>query len=306
MRLNDGYVYREVLTSSRVGAAPQSVLIYLSRHYPHSTRAEWEARLQGGEVTLNGHPAGGQEPVRAGLELSWTRPPWPEPDVPLHFEIVHQDAQLLAVTKPSGLPTLPGGGFLNHTLLHLVRQRFPEASPLHRLGRGTSGLVLFALTRQAAADLSRGWREHQIHKTYLALAAGRANEPVYDIRVAIGPVPHPRLGTVFAASAVGRSARSTARVLEVRPHTTLFSVDILTGRPHQIRIHLAFVGHPLVGDPLYAPGGLPFPELPGLPGDGGYLLHASVLSFTHPASGERLQLRSPTPAALKPSPEINT
>ena len=299
MRLNDGYSYREVLTASRLGPTPQTVLSYLGGRYLHSAQEDWQARLGAGEVLLAGRAASGQEPLKPGQELVWNRPPWPEPDAPLHFGLAYRDDSLLAAIKPSGLPTLPGGGFLNHTLLHLVRQQYPEASPLHRLGRGTSGLVLFARTREAAADLSRDWREHGVQKTYLALASGRATRQTYDIQAAIGPVPHPRLGTVFAADPEGKPSRSTATVLEQRPDTVLFSVDILTGRPHQIRIHLAFAGHPLFGDPLYAPGGRPRTDLPGLPGDGGYLLHAAFLSFNHPVLGERIRLQAPAPAALE-------
>jgi 23S rRNA pseudouridine1911/1915/1917 synthase len=299
VRLNDGYSYREVLTHHKLGPQGQTALSYLSARYQHSVQADWQARFDAGEVTLSGRVASGQERLKPGQELVWNRPPWPEPDVPLYFGLAYQDDSLLAAIKPSGLPTLPGGGFLNHTLLHLVRQQFPDASPLHRLGRGTSGLVLFARSREAASRLSRDWREHGVQKSYRALSSGRAAQRWYDIQAAIGPVPHPRLGTVFAASPDGKASRSLATVLEQRPDTVLFGVDIQTGRPHQIRIHLASVGHPLVGDPLYAPGGLPLPGLPGLPGDGGYLLHAAQLSFVHPVLGKQMLLAAPVPSALQ-------
>jgi 23S rRNA pseudouridine1911/1915/1917 synthase len=301
MALNGGYTYREELGERARGL---TVLAYLTRRYAHSSEADWRGRLERGEVSLNGLPARGGERLRAGQTLDWRRPPWEEPDVPLAFGVIHADAALLAVAKPSGLPTLPGGGFLDHTLLSRVRADFPGASPLHRLGRGTSGLVLFARTPAAAAALSRAWREHEVKKQYRALAAGFAARDVYDITTPIGPVPHPRLGEVFAASAAGKASRSVARVLERRARDhTLFEVDIHTGRPHQIRIHLASVGHPLVGDPLYAPGGTPFADLPGLPGNGGYLLHAGRLSFLHPLTGERLVLHALPPPELRRAAE---
>ena len=92
--------------------------------------------------------------------MTWNRPPWDEPPVPTNFDIIHEDDAIVVVNKPSGLPTMPAGGFLDHTLLALMRQRYPEASPLHRLGRHTSGLVLFARTRTAASQLARAWRDH--------------------------------------------------------------------------------------------------------------------------------------------------
>jgi 23S rRNA pseudouridine1911/1915/1917 synthase len=296
MPLNDGYVYREQLGT---GARGQSALAYLAGRYRHSSEQAWRERFRRGEVLLDGVTAQGEELLRAGQHLAWHRPPWEEGETPRSFELVHEDAELLVVIKPSGLPTIPAGGFLNNTLLHLVRARWPEAAPMHRLGRATSGLVLFTRTRAAASLLARSWREHTIEKRYRALASGLAEQECYDISAAIGLVPHPRLGEVHGASESGKSSRSTARVLERRSAQTLFEVDIHTGRPEQIRIHLAFIGHPLVGDPLYGVGGLPVAEHPGLPGDGGYLLHAGSLVFAHPRSGARMALHAPPPLELR-------
>ena len=110
--------------------------------------------------------------LEPGQHLTWQRPPWDEPDVPLHFDVVYEDASVLAVSKPSGLPTMPAGGFLEHTLLALVHASHPEAHPLHRLGRFTSGLVLFARTPAAASTLGKAWRSHEVVKDYRALVSG--------------------------------------------------------------------------------------------------------------------------------------
>ncbi|AFZ66232.1 RluA family pseudouridine synthase [Deinococcus peraridilitoris] len=296
MGKNQGYAYREQLNGQATG---QSTLHYLSARYPHSSPSQWQERLDRGEVLLDGRPARAHETLRAGQILVWHRPPWQEHKAPRHYEVLFEDDVLLAVNKPGGLPTLPGAGYLENTLLQLVRARTPHAAPLHRLGRATSGLVLFARTPQAAAQLSRAWRDRAIQKIYRALASGVAEHECYDIHAPIGPVPHPRLGTVHAASPDGKAARSVARPLERRADTTLFEVDIHTGRPHQIRIHLACVGHPLQGDPLYGTGGLPGSQHPGLPGDAGYLLHAEQLILRHPMSGATLHLRAPAPAGLR-------
>jgi 23S rRNA pseudouridine1911/1915/1917 synthase len=196
---------------------------------------------------------------------------------------------------------VPAGGYLEHTLLAVVRRRWPSASPLHRLGRHTSGLVLFALGHEPAAALARAWRDHEVRKQYLALGAGVAAWDDREIDARIGPVHHPVLGTVHAASTRGKVAWSAAHVLERRADATLFRVEIATGRPHQVRIHLAYAGHPLVGDPLYAVGGVPLADGPGLPGDGGYLLHAERLTFVHPGSGALIELAAPAPPGLRGS-----
>lgn len=295
MPLNDGYLYREQL-----GTHPgKSALAYLTEKYRHSSEQQWQERFLQGEVLLDGVTASGTELLRAGQLLCWHRPPWEEGDAPRSYELVYEDAAILAVIKPSGLPTLPSGGFLKNTLLHLVLARWPEAVPMHRLGRATSGLVLFARTRAAASSLGKSWNAGTVEKRYRALASGLAAQEHYEISAAIGRVPHPLLGSVHGAQEQGKPSRSTARVLERRPLQTLFEVDIHTGRPEQIRIHLAFIGHPLVGDPLFVAGGLPRVEHPGLPGDGGYLLHAESLVFAHPLSGARMQLHAPPPLELR-------
>ena len=291
---NAGFAFR-----SQVRAGGESVLAFLTREYRHSDGASWASRLAAGEVEVRGVRARGDEVLRGGDVVVWHRPPWREEAAPLDYAVLLEDDALVAVSKPPGLPTLPGAGFLTHTLLTQVRLRYPGASPLHRLGRGTSGAVLFARTGEAGAALSRAWREHEVRKVYRALGAGVPQWNTLDIQAPIGPVPHPRLGTVFAASAEGKASRSVAHVRERREDCTLFDVEIHTGRPHQIRIHLAAAGHPLVGDPLYGVGGLPLPDLPGLPGDLGYLLHAWTLHFRHPVTGREVRVEAPPPPDLR-------
>ncbi len=292
---NRGYSYTSIITSKHQG---QTLLAHLASLYPHSTPHAWQQSLTDHEVTLNGLPATGSETLAAGQTLTWNRPSWLEPDAPTHFEILFEDPHLLAVNKPSGLPTLPGSGFLENTLLRLVQKQTPTANPVHRLGRATSGIVLFAKTPQAAAQLSAHWNTPGIRKIYRALAQNVASQDAYEILTPIGPVPHPLLGSVWAASPTGKPSKSLAQVIARTATTTTFQVALHSGRPHQIRIHLASIGHPLVGDPLYGPTGHPLPHLPGLPGDGGYLLHAHLLTFPHPITGRHITLEAPLPPAF--------
>jgi 23S rRNA pseudouridine1911/1915/1917 synthase len=298
--LNRGWSYREQVGPDGAG---QTVLAYLAATRLHSTESEWAGRIERGEVEVEGARVRKDVVLHAGQTVVWHRPPWDEDPVPTNFEIIHEDEAIVIVNKPSGLPTMPAGGFLDHTLLTLVRAGYPEASPLHRLGRCTSGLVLFARTKHAASQLARAWRDRTVKKTYRALGLGSTRAEMFVIDVPIGPVPHPLIGTIQAACDGGRPSHSVAIVLEQRHDQTLFSIDITTGRPHQIRIHMAYAGHPLVGDPIYEEGG-GIKRHPGLPGDGGYLLHAEKLQFTHPATGQRMTVTATPPPELQTHEEL--
>jgi len=292
---NEGFEYRKRLGTEASG---KSLLDYLCVRYPHSTAQAWRERIASGLVLLDGRSADSASLLRPGQTLTWHRPPWVEPEAPASFETLYEDEDLLAAAKPAGLPTLPAAGFLKNTLLHLVRQRAPEASPLHRLGRWTSGIVLFARTRQARAALARQWARREIGKRYRALASGAPAHEEFEVLAAIGPVSHTTLGSVHAASAGGKPAQSLVTVLERRAGAFLCDVRIATGRPHQIRIHLAAAGHPLVGDPLYGAGGGLQTGTRAMPGDPGYLLHAAELRFRHPKDEREVTVSCPPPAAL--------
>ena len=293
--LNRGYAYTTIIGHNGHG---RTLLSHLASLYPHSSSQAWQENLNNGEVTVNGVTATGSKSLLSGQTLVWNRPPWIEPDAPQHFDVLFEDVHLLAVNKPGGLPTLPGGGFLENTLLRLVQQQTPNANPVHRLGRATAGIVLFAKTPQAAARLTADWNTPRVQKIYRALAQGIAQLDAYEILTPIGLVPHPRIGSVWAASPIGKPSKSLATVISRTASTTTFEVSLYSGRPHQIRIHLASIGHPLVGDPLYGFTGLPLQDLPGLPGDGGYFLHAQSLKFHHPVTGEQINLETALPSGF--------
>lgn len=273
--------------------------MYLASRYPHSSAEAWAARILAGRVTVDARPSHPEVLLRRGQVIVWLRPPWSEPEAPTAFAVVHQDEHLLAVAKPAGLPVLPGAGFLSNTLLNRVRAYDPKATPLHRLGRHTSGIVLFARDAEARRELSRQWAAREVRKRYRALASGRPERDAFVVTTPIGPVPHALLGSVHAAAAAGKPAHTEVAVVDRRNGEFLCDVRIATGRPHQIRIHLAAAGHPLVGDPLYGPGGVPPPDSPVVPGDPGYLLHAAELSFRHPATGRETTIACAPPPALR-------
>jgi len=299
-RLNDGCEYREQLGPDAQG---RTLLAYLRNRYAHSAAAEWEERISSGQVLVDSRPSQAESVLQSGSLLLWRRPPWAEPEAPLTFSVLYEDEDLLAVAKPAGLPTLPGANYLQSTLLHLVRAHAPDASPLHRLGRWTSGLVLCAKNKLSAASMMGQWSTNRVGKRYRALAGGFPDRDDMTVSLPIGPVPHALLGSVHAASPHGKPSLSRVTVLERRKDSFLCDVRIETGRPHQIRIHLAAAGHPLVGDPLYAAGGLPANGTRAVPGDPGYHLHSAELSFCHPRTGREMSIACEPPPLLRRSTE---
>ena len=286
--LNKGWAYRNQVQSDMVG---WSVLDFYASRYTHSTRQEWQQRLVDGQIELDGMTVPAETRLERGQELVYYRLPWYEPSVPHTFNILAADNDLLMVEKPSGLQVLPGGRFMQNTLLGLLREAYPEdqnLTPLHRLGRGTSGIMAIARSRVARQQLAQDWRQGKVQKKYRALVQATDMPATFVVEAAIGKVAYAPLGQIYAASTAGKPARSLCRVLERRfdEYCTLLEVEIPTGRPHQIRIHLAAAGYPLVGDLLYKKGGRPGPvsttASAPVPGDGGYFLHAHCLAFNHP------------------------
>ena len=309
--MNQGWIYREQVKYQDVG---ETVLEYYTTRYLHSSEFQWQARIESGQILLDDRIAVAATELKLGQHLIYHRAPWSEPEVPLSFEVLYEDQDLLVVAKPSGLPVMPGGGFLEHTLLWQLKTRYPLDTPvpIHRLGRGTSGLLLLGRSHLAKSSLSKQMRENtvdtqenrHINNVYHVLIKNNPISDRFTISNPIGKIPHPVLGYVYGATTEGKFARSDCRVMERHRNRTLVEVTILTGRPHQIRIHLAAAGYPLLGDPLYLAGGIPRntaiagEKLP-VPGDCGYYLHAYQLSFTHPRSFQRMNLECPVPDAWK-------
>lgn len=376
--LNHGHAY-----SDRVGreAAGRGVCAFYAARYRHSSPALWAERLAAGQIRRNGRRLQADTALEAGDRLIWQRPPWPEGAVPALPAPLVDDGDLVVFNKPSGLPVLPAGGWLEHTVLGQIEHQLASAAlasgepaapggsprPVHRLGRFTSGLLLCARRAETRAWLSALLRDSTAladdatkvalsaspsphaspwassnpfpsvspnpgssassspsssaspnpgssvsvsasacpcRKTYRALLQSPlpgsplvALQPGDSLvlRTPIGRRPHARLGTVWAA-APGMAACSTLTLLQRAEAHWLVELTIASGRPHQIRIHAAAAGAPLLGDPLYGPGGVPSHE--ACPGDGGYHLHAHRLRLPLP-DGRILELEAPLPQRLQ-------
>jgi 23S rRNA pseudouridine1911/1915/1917 synthase len=310
---NGGWIYRDRIGRAEAGVA---LTAWYADRYRHSDRQQWRQRLAAGELHRNGRPVADDGPLAAGDQLAWHRPPWIEPAVPLQWTVLHDDGDLHVIAKPAGLPVLPAGGFLDHTLLRLLERRWTGdpagvPRPVHRLGRGTSGVLVCARSAASRAWLSRRLRDststpgpgcRKVYRTLLQpgllpLAVGGE----LDLATPIGRRPHPQLGQLWCTATAddpgALAALSHLRLVDCRAEADLAEVTIASGRPHQIRIHCAAAGAPLLGDPLYGPGGLARDG--ALPGDGGYQLHALRLQVQRP-DGTWLVVEAPPPPSLEP------
>jgi 23S rRNA pseudouridine1911/1915/1917 synthase len=282
--------------------------IFLARHLVQFTRSHIQALNRTGAVRVgnqrekSGYRLRGDEVVEVDLDLS----AWPglEPQE-IAFQIVYEDDDLAVIEKPAGLVVHPGAGTREGTLVHGLMFRFQslsgaggEARPgiVHRIDKWTSGLLIVAKNDWTHARLSRAFQDRAVEKTYVAVVHGRMRQPSGDIALNIG-----RHSTVRTRMSVqqgrGRAALSSYRRLKELGDFSLLEVKIKTGRTHQIRVHLAAIGHPVVGDDVYGERRYAqFVKKYGKPGR--YFLHAAELRFTHPRTGEVLHFRSPLPEEL--------
>jgi tRNA pseudouridine32 synthase/23S rRNA pseudouridine746 synthase len=207
------------------------------------------------------------------------------PRTPL--DILHQDHEILVVNKPAGLLSVPGKGeHLADCLLSRVQAAFPEALLVHRLDRDTSGVMIFALTPRAQRHLGLQFERRHVRKTYVARVWGEMAEKTgtVDLPLIVDWPNRPKQKVDFET---GRPALTDWRVVRVEDGTTRLRLYPHTGRSHQLRVHMAELGHPILGDPFYATG--PAREYPRL------MLHAEALRIRHPDGGVGLTFSAPCP-----------
>jgi 23S rRNA pseudouridine955/2504/2580 synthase len=218
---------------------------------------------------------------------------------PAEFPVVYEDAALLAVDKPAGV-AVHGGSGVSFGVIESLRASRPTAKFLelvHRLDRDTSGLLLIAKKRAALVELHRMLREGGIDKVYLAVAKGHWQGRKREIREALHKYVNAKGERRVSVQEGGMAAVTQVTALKKSPEFSFLEVRLLTGRTHQIRVHLAHAGHPILGDDKY--GDFELNRRLQKQGVGRLLLHASALSFPHPASGERLKLKAPLPPQMR-------
>jgi 23S rRNA pseudouridine1911/1915/1917 synthase len=305
-----------------VGPADAGVRLdrFLQAQAPDLSRTRLQALIATGRVHVTGGLSKASHRLRDGARVTIEVPP-PEPVAltpePIPLAVVYEDAALLVVNKPTGLVVHPGAGHRTGTLVHaLLAHCGPALSGIggvrrpgivHRLDRGTSGLLVVAKTDHAHLALARQLKARTVERRYLALVHGRLPHAAGVIESAIGRDPRDRLRMAVRPAGAGRPAVTRYRVLErfARPGPfTLVEVTLGTGRTHQIRVHLAHIGHPLMGDSVYGPHfktkatHLAPRGRAALTALDRQALHAYLLVLEHPRTGEILRWESPLPEDL--------
>lgn len=267
--------------------------------YKDISRSQAQEMLKSGEITLNGGICKSGLKLKGGETIQITfRDEECEQEIQataLDFPIIFEDQYIIAINKPAGLVVHPGAGkekitvvsaMLSHTRLSPIGAP-TRPGVVHRLDKETSGIMVLAKTREAHRKLSEAFAEHEVDKEYYAIVQGHIVNRKGRIEVAIERDQIHRKRMKVTSAEKGRMAISTFEVVEYLKSSSLVKVKILTGRTHQIRVHMAFTGHPLIGDSTY--GGKKFAKRTQ------HFLHSSHLALKHPITGKDLVFEAPLP-----------
>lgn len=271
--------------------------VVAARRVPSFSRSRLAQLAGEGRIRVDGRPRKPAFRLRTGQAVEIAVPP-PAPSglhpEPIPLEILLEDADLLIVNKPAGLTVHPAPGHPSGTLVNALLSAVPDLAGIggelrpgivHRLDKDTSGLLVVAKSDAAHRALAAQFKAHTAQRTYLAVVRGRVRRDAGTITAALGR--HPVRRTRIAVVPRGRRAVTHYTVLERFRDATLLSCRLETGRTHQIRVHLAHAGHPLIGDPVY--GRARAPEIAR------QALHAARLEFAHPRTGRRVTCAAPVP-----------
>ncbi len=306
-----GAAARRVAATVESAEAGRRLDLWLAERLPDLSRTRIKALVDAGRVRVDDAPAlKASRRLRPGERVeAEIPPPPPEEMVPeaIPLTIVFEDDHVLVVDKPAGMVTHPGAGARLGTLAAAGLAHAPGLAGVggprrpgivHRLDKGTSGLIALAKTPQAYDSLTAQLQRRTVSRRYLCLAYGVIRREDGEIDAPITRDPKSRVRMAVARAGTGRRAVTRFHVLERFPTSTFLECRLETGRTHQIRVHLASMGHPLLGDETYgsrrARSGEALPEelVRGLEG---VALHAAGLSFLHPVTGELVELASPLP-----------
>jgi 23S rRNA pseudouridine955/2504/2580 synthase len=283
-------------------SAEQRIDNFLLRRLKGVPKSHVYRVLRSGEVRVNSGRVKPEYRLKPGdrirlppVRVSEKKAPIPQP---LEFPVIYEDAALLVIDKPAGV-AVHGGSGVSYGVIESLRAARPQAKVLelaHRLDRDTSGLLIVAKKRSALVELHRLLREGAVEKVYVAVVKGPLKKPL-EIREPLHRYVSATGERRVRVGEGGREAVTRVKPLKANDHYSVLEVGLLTGRTHQIRVHLAHAGHPILGDDKY--GDFPLNHALAKDGVRRLFLHARRLGFVHPTSGERLRLESKLPQDMQ-------
>jgi len=286
------------LTISALDQSKQRLDKFLVRNLPTMSRSRIAQLIDDGHITINGKVVKSSYAIRLGDIVKVSEPPLekaPQQASDIDFEVIHEDESIIVVNKPVGLVTHPAPGHKGDTLVNGLLARFPHLSGIngiarpgivHRIDKDTSGLLVVAKNDVAHRYLAAQLADHSLKRTYIALVKGRIEEEAATIKAPIGRDPQFRQKMAVNTDN-GKPAITHFKVIRRFSEYTLLELELETGRTHQIRVHLAYIGHPLVGDVVYGGKDKRYAK--------GQLLHATRLEMLHPDTKKKVSYRADLP-----------
>ncbi len=284
-------------------AAGQRIDNFLLRHLKGVPKSHVYRILRSGEVRANSGRVKPEYRLQVGdkVRVPPVRISTPKPHKakPLNLPVVFEDSALMVIDKPSGI-AVHGGSGVSFGVIESLRAERPQAKFLelvHRLDRDTSGLLMIARKRSALVELHRMLREGEVEKIYTAVVKGMVRKSRFEISESLHKYVTSQGERRVSVGEGGKCAVTRIKTIQKTAQCSLLEVHLLTGRTHQIRVHLAHAGHPVLGDDKY--GDFELNRAVAKQGVKRLFLHAGKLAFTHPLTRERLQLESPLPADMR-------
>lgn len=287
---------------------PKTDLVtYLSDRFTYFSRDEWAEKIHDGAIAVDGIAGNANVDVKSGNIVTYDAGEFEEPEADLNYSIIYEDEWFLGINKPGNLLVHRAGKSFRNNLIYQLRSvhipPFPDAHPTHRLDRDTSGVVIVAKTSESCSEMGAQFAGQEIEKEYVAIVKGIPDRTITEVNLPIGKSTDSIISYKFQVTPDGKEAITRISACEPVGHShALLTLQPLTGRTHQIRVHCSAIGHPIVGDKLYGmdeSSYIQWRDNPSLHNESlefpRHALHCKSVGFIHPYTKKKCVITAPIP-----------